>query len=170
MSRQSQEGQDQPEQNDDDSDGGLVEVDYEDLKQVAEAALGELSPEDQMAVVRGAMGEPAQVVAQSMSYSGPIPPAAELKAYDEVVPGLAERIARMAEREQDHRHTSSTKYLHNDRLRVSGATIVAVALVIGAVFSAVTGNTAVAITLGLSSPVSYLFRTVLSALIAKSDD
>lgn len=34
---------------------------------------------------------------QTTSYSGPLPPAAELQAYDDAVPGAAERIIRMAE-------------------------------------------------------------------------
>jgi uncharacterized membrane protein len=36
------------------------------------------------------------------SYSGPVPPAAELRAIDEVVPGAAERIIGMAERDIAH--------------------------------------------------------------------
>jgi uncharacterized membrane protein len=36
--------------------------------------------------------------------SGPLPPARQLADYDSVLPGLADRIVRMAEREQQHRH------------------------------------------------------------------
>jgi len=41
----------------------------------------------------------------SAHFEGPLPPANELKRYDEVVPGLGERIVVMAEKEQDHRHS-----------------------------------------------------------------
>lgn len=33
-------------------------------------------------------------------YCGPIPPASELKKYEDIVPGAAERLLKMAEREQ----------------------------------------------------------------------
>lgn len=38
-------------------------------------------------------------------HRGPLPPPEQLRAYDEVRPGLADRIVSMAEREQQHRHT-----------------------------------------------------------------
>lgn len=37
-------------------------------------------------------------------YSGPLPPAEQMRAYEDVLPGSADRILRMAERQQDHRH------------------------------------------------------------------
>ena len=37
-------------------------------------------------------------------HSGPLPPARQLAEYNEVLPGLADRIVRMAELEQQHRH------------------------------------------------------------------
>ncbi|MGI9305113.1 MAG: DUF2335 domain-containing protein [Gammaproteobacteria bacterium] len=44
-------------------------------------------------------------------YAGPIPPASELKAYDEIVPGAADRIIKMAEKEQTNRHAAAGKAL-----------------------------------------------------------
>ena len=38
------------------------------------------------------------------SYSGPSPPSSELKNYEQIVPGAAERILKMAENESTHRH------------------------------------------------------------------
>lgn len=43
-------------------------------------------------------------VVQSATFVGPIPPPALFEHYDEVVPGAADRILKMAEKEQDHRH------------------------------------------------------------------
>ena len=40
----------------------------------------------------------------SQSFAGPLPPPDVLAKYDELHPGLAERIVGMAEREQGHRH------------------------------------------------------------------
>ena len=45
---------------------------------------------------------PQQIV-QSVEYSGPLPPPAVLQRYDQVVPGAAERLLRMAENQSKHR-------------------------------------------------------------------
>jgi len=46
---------------------------------------------------------PQQPVVQAVEYSGPLPPPAVLQRYDQVVPGAAERILRMAEDQSRHR-------------------------------------------------------------------
>lgn len=38
-------------------------------------------------------------------FTGPLPPPVVLEGYEAVVPGSAERIMAMAEKEQDHRHS-----------------------------------------------------------------
>jgi uncharacterized membrane protein len=43
------------------------------------------------------------VAAFAASYSGPLPPAEQIRAYEDVLPGSADRILRMAERQQEHR-------------------------------------------------------------------
>jgi uncharacterized membrane protein len=59
--------------------------------------------------------ESGQVVAHRASaFSGPIPPPEILKGYNEIAPGLAERIVAMAEREADHRHGIDHKALDAD--------------------------------------------------------
>jgi len=50
-------------------------------------------------------------------WSGPLPPAADLAAYDAVVPGCAERIVAMAESEQKHRHHLEDTVLTSDSRR-----------------------------------------------------
>ncbi len=47
---------------------------------------------------------PAVVAAASL-HEGPLPSAAELQRYDQVVPGLAERIVRSWEKETEHRRS-----------------------------------------------------------------
>lgn len=42
-------------------------------------------------------------------YSGPLPMPEDLAKYDQVVPGAAERIIRMAEDEMKHRHDSDNR-------------------------------------------------------------
>ena len=40
------------------------------------------------------------------SYSGPIPPPDMLRAFEDIQPGAADRIIRLAENESSHRHTT----------------------------------------------------------------
>lgn len=49
--------------------------------------------------------KPHLTVSKSISYkSSPIPNAEELKKYEEVLSGSADRIIKLAEKEQEHRH------------------------------------------------------------------
>jgi uncharacterized membrane protein len=45
----------------------------------------------------------------SAMYSGPIPPATELQAYEQIVPGAADRIIALAEGEAEHRRRQEEK-------------------------------------------------------------
>jgi uncharacterized membrane protein len=45
-----------------------------------------------------------QLALYAERHSGPLPPARQLGDYNDVLPGLADRIVRMAELEQQHRH------------------------------------------------------------------
>ena len=48
------------------------------------------------------------------TYSGPLPPAGELQAYEQVAPGAAERIITMAEEEAKHRRKQEEKMIASD--------------------------------------------------------
>jgi|GEM_PF-571690 len=54
--------------------------------------------------------EPA-IVTQSIQFSGPIPHPSILKKYDDIIPGLANRIVSMAELDQHHIHKMECKSL-----------------------------------------------------------
>ena len=45
-----------------------------------------------------------QIIHQQVEYSGPIPPPAILREIDQIVPGAANRLVLMAEKQQEHRH------------------------------------------------------------------
>ncbi len=51
---------------------------------------------------------PRHLTQQITQYQGPIPRAEDLRAYELVVPGLADRIVHMAESETLHRHEMET--------------------------------------------------------------
>lgn len=56
-------------------------------------------------------------VSQMEAWHGPLPPPESLKQYDVIVPGAAERILSMAEKEMEHRHQRENRTLkYNGRL------------------------------------------------------
>jgi len=73
--------------------------------------------------VQPGRADEAAMVVQSMlvqqSHSGPLPSSREFRGYNTVLPGAADRILRMAEREQEHRQSLETKVVHDD-LRLKG--------------------------------------------------
>lgn len=69
-------------------------------------------PERQEVVVRLSDEAEEEVVLSIVrAYSGPLPDPATLKGFEEVLPGAADRIIRMAEEESKHRHTISSRDL-----------------------------------------------------------
>lgn len=54
------------------------------------------------------------VFQQSVSFSSPIPPPQILQSYEDINPGLADRIIKMAEKESQHRHEMEKKMLDAD--------------------------------------------------------
>ncbi len=53
----------------------------------------------------------------SQSFSGPLPPPDILRQFDEVVPGAAERIIKMAEEQSAHRRELEKKVISSDIAR-----------------------------------------------------
>ena len=51
----------------------------------------------------------ALMIIRSEMYSGPIPPPEALARYEEIQPGAADRILKMAEKQQEHRMALETK-------------------------------------------------------------
>lgn len=77
-----------------------------------------------------------QVVMHTQQWAGPLPPPAVLKQYDEVFPGLAERIVTSMEREQEHRHSVDRELIQTHQVAFTrgqwiAATIALICLVLG---------------------------------------
>lgn len=63
------------------------------------------------------------------SHQGPLPSPDDLKAYDQVMPGLAERIVRQAEKEQEFRHNTNKDLIDREfTLRGRGQILAILAL------------------------------------------
>lgn len=54
--------------------------------------------------------EKQEAVFSAIKFSGPLPPARELQAYEQVVPGAADRIVKMAEDEALHRRAQEKSW------------------------------------------------------------
>ena len=53
-----------------------------------------------------------QIAELRASYSGPLPPPAAFRSYEEVMPGAAKDIMEMAQQEQKHRRNWEMTYLN----------------------------------------------------------
>ena len=103
------------------------------------------------AAVKGARHRVAMV---SEQYAGPLPPPQMLQQYEATVPGAADRILRMAERESEHRRSLEREVVaaeREDRARqrserrlgqVLGFVLCVVAIVAGAVVAVRSSGTA----------------------------
>ena len=91
--------------------------------EIIEPVLERLPPDQRQAIT--------QVIQTQMRHSGPLPPPDQLAEYEEVLPGLAERIVRLTEKEQDHRHDIVSQALRRSaRLRERGQAMGMAALLI----------------------------------------
>lgn len=79
----------------------------------------------------------AQVSQAQFVYRGPLPPAAQLKGYEDVLPGAADRIITMAETQSTHRQQIEKAVIaartRDSLLGILGAIILAVSILIGSV-------------------------------------
>lgn len=101
-----------------------------------------------------------EVRVQQQSFSGPIPPPEALERYNDVLPGAAERIIAMAERQQEHRQDLERKAVYSDsNTQTTGVYlgfIIAMTAIIGGVWLAAKGMP----TAGLVSIIAALTSLV----------
>ena len=96
--------------------------------------------------------EVREIVLQAASFSGPLPPSPTFREYEDVLPGAADRILGMAERQAEHRQEwekNALRSAQRDSMRVQwlGFSISLVAL-IAATYLAMNGHIVMPILLG----------------------
>ena len=110
------------------------------------------------------------VQVRTTEYSGPLPPATELAAYDEVHPGAANRIIRMAESYAEHTQELEKRALELEggaRQRGQWLGVIAVCSVLGAcLFALYLGYPAFATVLGTVTIVALAAVFVLGKVPA----
>jgi uncharacterized membrane protein len=135
-----------------------VNVTYDQLEQALRAKLGEIVPEPKKQEVTRVVHE---VVA---SFAGPLPHPSILRGYDDVVPGAAERIIAMAEKEQTHRHSWEQRALTADTwyamIGMLAGWTVAMGLAGGAVVAAMYDQPSVGIALAAASATGMVWKLV----------
>lgn len=85
-----------------------------------------------------------QPLSEETHFSGPIPEPELLKAYNEVVPGLADRIFRMAKDEQEHRFLVERRKVRAIARGQYTAFIIVILLIVAGVTCALCGQHVVA--------------------------
>jgi uncharacterized membrane protein len=100
------------------------------------------------------------------TFSGPLPPPQILAQYDVIVPGAADRILCMAERQQQHRMGLEKFVIEGDSRRATAGlicgTVIALAFGGGAVYLVATGHDVNGLFLGLA-PLATLVGTFIYA-------
>jgi uncharacterized membrane protein len=115
----------------------------------------------------------AVVLRQSQSFSGPLPPPEMLRKFDEVVPGAAERIIKMAEEQSAHRKDLEKKVIESDISRskwwqVLGFVIAIVGLIASA-YIAIYGNAIAGSVLGVGTLASLVGVFMYGATIRSKE-
>ncbi len=112
-------------------------------------------PDEQRAQVAQELVERYRI---EQTFIGPLPPPGDFAKYDQVIPGAANRILSMAEKEQQIRADSQDKILANDRRRIDGAIWLGISLIAVAGIATWQGYIGIAVPLGLVGFLSTLFR------------
>ena len=114
-----------------------------------------------------------EVVVQRSSFSGPLPPPEVLKRFDEVVPGSAERIIKMAEGQFAHRTELEKKVIDSDIARsklgqILGFIIAIVGLICSVIIS-IYGNQIAGAILGVGTLASLVGVFMYGSKVRKEE-
>jgi uncharacterized membrane protein len=82
---------------------------------------------------------------RSEFFAGPLPPPSLLRAYEDILPGSADRILGMVEKQSDHRMSVESQWLKSeDQIRKQGSQfglVVALVGMMGSIYLGAIGNT-----------------------------
>ena len=102
-------------------------------------------------------------VERSISHAGPLPPASEFKGYEDVLPGAADRILSLAEKEQSIRSKQSEETASISKHRINAATVISLAVICLGGLGFYLGYEWQGVPLGLGGLVTLFLREILSA-------
>jgi uncharacterized membrane protein len=100
------------------------------------------------------------IQAKLETHSGPLPPPAVLAGYDQIVPGSAERIIAMSERQSEHRQSLEKQVINSDIRQAWGgmlcALVIALAGLAVAAYCTINGHDQVGGIIGGATIVSLV--------------
>lgn len=99
-----------------------------------------------------------RIIVRKISFSGPLPPPGMLRAYEETLPGLADRLMCLTEREQEIRKENNSRTATTDRTKVVGSVLVSLGLIAGAVLCALLGQPWVGVALATSTVIPSITK------------
>ncbi len=94
-------------------------------------------------------------------FAGPLPSPESFERYDQVLPGAAERILALAEKEQQIRADLQAGLLANDRRRITGAVSLGILLIGVAGLATWMGNEVIALSFGLTGTIASFVRGII---------
>jgi len=92
-------------------------------------------------VVQGELIPAAIQIQQVSRFSGPIPPPLLLSEYDQVLPGLADRLVTLAEGEAAHRHALQFRRVRLAEAGLASAFVIAMSTIFGGIYLIHEGST-----------------------------
>ena len=104
-------------------------------------------------------------ITESSNFSGPLPLPATLDGYEKVLPGSAERIVAMAEREQEHRISTESRAIGFIKGKTILSFLLSFAHITGAVIVSVYGSNVVG---GILGGPGLIFAIIALLGIGKS--
>ena len=120
-----------------------------------------MTPEEQARLVR--------VSGHISRFSGPLPPPETLEKYNQIVPGAAERIIKMAENQQKHRHdlekNVTDSNVSSQKLGLILAFVLAMTAIVGGIWLSAHGKSGA----GLTSIIGALAALVGVFVYAKEE-
>lgn len=137
----------------------LTALEETELDQEEEEVVAELMD----AVHSGQVTLVRQMVRRAF-HSGPVPSSSELRAYEDVLPGLADRLVVLAEKEQKIRGGDIKHSNWNDTFKVGASIIVSLAMVGGGVYCTYIEQPVA----GIAIATSGVIGGVISAFFAKT--
>lgn len=88
--------------------------------------------------------ESPQVKFGAASWAGPLPPPGALRSFEEVVPGSAERILAMAEKQMEHRILVERKIISGDYIQsylgIAAGFLLSVMIILGGIYLIIQGH------------------------------
>ena len=91
-----------------------------------------------------------------LSFVAGVPSPAVFRRYEEILPGMADRIMEMAENEQNMVKEGTRDFISNENLRIWGLIAVSLSFIAGAVYCAMIGQQFLGGVLGISGVVSII--------------